>query len=363
MGDNENDIEVELQFKVDLLNKIEEQIMSGNRIDINLNDDIADLCESFDNDYYETGTIKRNFKIDLNQLIEKAKPSNFGLGTETKYDPEVRNSLEIMACDLDPKFIETIKENINLNILVTHYELLPYKLVIYRTGAFFKQHKDTIRDPKHIGTVSCILTDNFHGGVFVIQHGNETKSFHGYDGHSNDYHKWIAIYGDVFHEVTKVTSGTRVSLLFDIYIKEENDTIEHLRSKINSSRASELIDLVNSKFEKNGIVVIGMFHEYSKAQLKAKDLKNTDKCIYEILKQYFNINIEILKYSDARYGDEVYLRNLLDTTGKLTDCYVSCNDSVYENKFFTKAIPYTGNDGGDSENLYLWGGFVITKKI
>jgi hypothetical protein len=353
------DLKTELEAIIQQHSDLESEIFKGDYKEIHVNDEIAKLCEDFDNDYYETGKVKKNYRLDLNQLIAKAKPSNFGLGTKTKYDPNVRNSVEVMASDLDPEFVSKIQENIKLKKLATHYELRPYKLAIYKEGAFFKQHKDTIRDPKHIGTVSCILDSYFSGGSFVMEHSDKTDTI--YSGQNT----WVAIYGDVFHEVEKVTYGTRVSMLFDIYLKEGNDTIEQLRSKINSTQAESLLQLVGSKFSKQcNTVVIGMFHEYSKAQLDAKDLKNTDKCIYEILKQHFKVDLQVLKYYESVYGDDTNEKHILDFTGNLSKAYISFNDYIHEEgtgSIFTRGQPYTGNDGGDSENLYLWGGFVITR--
>jgi len=356
------DLKTELMDKINELNTLESEIFSGNQIEIFMDDEIADICQDFDNDYYETGPIRRNiYNYNLPELIKIAKPSNFGLGTETKYDPNVRNSLEVMASELDPGFVNTIKNEIKIKKLATNYELKPYKLVIYEKGAFFKSHKDTIRDPKHIGTVSCILNSSFYGGEFIVNHNGKKEQFSGTN-------EWIAIYGDVFHEVAPVIHGTRVSLLFDIYLTDaiagNTDAIDILRQNLDKKQNDTLIQKITSKFNNYDTVVIGMFHEYSQAQLDAKDLKNADRCIYEIINKKFNVSLDVLKYKEKRYGDENQNGCILDTSDKFNHCYVSFNSEIYDtSSLFTRGEPYTGNDGGSSENLYVWAGFVITQRV
>ncbi len=355
------DIQTELSDKIAKLCALETEIFSGKNVKINFEDDITSICRGFGDgkNFYETGTIKNNYhSLNINELINKAKPSKFGQGTDTLYDPNVRSSLEIMASELDPVFIEKIKANIVIKKLAPNCELRPYKLVIYQEGCFFTKHKDTIRHPKHIGTVSCVLNKDFSGGYFSIEYGGEKETL-GY----NPNH-WIAIYGDVFHEVTEVTYGTRVSLLFDIYLTEssEEQTIDTLKQNITATQTINLVKAVTEKFNKHKVVVIGMFHEYSKAQLDAKDLKNTDKCIYEILKQHFNVKFEILKYYTSGYGDDAYEKHILDISNKLSKAYISFGEDCCDTEsIFTRAEPHTGNDGGTSENLYLWAVFIVTQ--
>jgi hypothetical protein len=347
--------------KIEKLNQLQTEIFGGTHIDVNVDDKISKICNDLtdNNNYYEEGYIENNYNMSyIKDLLKIAQPSKFGRGTETLYDPNVRNSSEILASEIDPKFIKDIQDCIVIKLLAKKYILKPYKLVIYEKGCFFSSHKDTIRGPKHIGTVSCILDSNYEGGEFTVQHGDKTHSVSGKN-------KWIAIYGDIYHEVTKVTYGTRISFLFDIYLPEEHEDegIEILRSKIDENRVEELLEIINEKFENYTKVVIGMFHEYSKAQLDAKDLKNKDNIMYNILKNNFNVTIEILKHYQSVYEDDVNDSQILDITGKLSDCYVSFNESVYnEGPIFIHGHPHTGNDGGDVDNLYIWGVFILEKK-
>ncbi len=224
----EDDVDIDaLKDSAKQIKELEEKIFEGDHLPVKFNGGIIKLCENLVSDVYEMGPISDNYHIDIEELIKKATASKFGLGTQTVYDPNVRNSLEIMADELDPKFIEKIKKNINIEKLANHCELIPHKLVIYQQGCFFKSHQDTIRNPRHIGTVSCILNSEFEGGNFVMRHNGNVESISCFtsvdeDNYNDDAERrknnyWIAIYGDVFHEVERVTSGIRVSLLFDIH--------------------------------------------------------------------------------------------------------------------------------------------------
>src|SRR5690606_27341187 len=95
----------EIKIKTKEIDKLEEYIWSGKEISIHRDNEIFKLYDQLSDDFYETGKINYNSWINFSDLIKKAKPSNFGLGTETLYDPNVRKSLEIMACELNPGFV------------------------------------------------------------------------------------------------------------------------------------------------------------------------------------------------------------------------------------------------------------------
>ncbi len=364
----------ETQEKIKLINKLKDDIFEGELIDVNFNDDIADCCNKFENYFYENGTIDNSYEMpSLESLMSIATASKFGLGTETLYDDKVRNSFEILADKLDPVFVENISKNIVLNNLAPNYELKPYKLVIYKKGCFFKSHKDTIRDPKHIGTVSCILNSQYSGGEFCINHNDVRHSF-------DDTNIWIGLYGDVFHEVKEVYYGIRISLLFDIYLKDQDHDQKDQKEQKEQIREDKLINNINEKFNTKHYhnssldtyfgmeslidkVVIILNHEYSKIQLNVNCLKQMDKTIYDILIKHFNVSIKHIMFYVEGYHDEIYEQHILDKTGLLKNAYVSCNNIEYNNSIYKHTAPYTGNDGQEEEGLYIHGCFVITKKI
>ena len=70
-------------------------------------------------------------------------------------------------------------------------------------------HRDTVRGDGHIGTLVLILNSEYTGGELEITHSGQTEVVTG-------PYSWVAMYGDCLHKINPVTSGTRVSLIFDI---------------------------------------------------------------------------------------------------------------------------------------------------
>jgi predicted 2-oxoglutarate/Fe(II)-dependent dioxygenase YbiX len=153
-------------------------------------------------------------KLNVPELVAAAAPSPFGRGTETVTDLNVRDSLEISADKLNPSALSAISNHVEAYFRGlcpnTPTHLKPYKLVIYQQGGHFDQHRDTVRGDGHIGTVVVILNSEYTGGELEITHGGKTEVVTGPNN-------WVAMYGDCLHKINPVTSGTRVSLIYDIY--------------------------------------------------------------------------------------------------------------------------------------------------
>ena len=154
--------------------------------------------------------------INLDELIAAATQSPFGRGTETVIDTSVRNSFEINASLLDARALNAISNEFKFNSLAPRLDLTlrPYKLVIYKEGGHFDAHRDTVRGEGHIGTLVVILNSDYTGGELEVTHGDCTEAVTG-------PYNWVAMYGDCLHKINPVTSGTRVSLIYDIYGTEK----------------------------------------------------------------------------------------------------------------------------------------------
>jgi hypothetical protein len=161
------------------------------------------------------------------RLLKQCDPAPFGVGAETHYDAQVRDGGQLRADDedaLDVRGLDLGKSGILADIrraLCPDDRHLPtaelYALNAYGRGGHFVGHKDTPRDPSMFGTLVVCLPVRFRGGRLVLTHDAATKT---YDWQSDGYLakadpcqlEWAAFYGDVDHEVERVTEGTRVTL-------------------------------------------------------------------------------------------------------------------------------------------------------
>jgi predicted 2-oxoglutarate/Fe(II)-dependent dioxygenase YbiX len=153
--------------------------------------------------------------LDLPELLAAAQASAFGKGTEILLDNKVRRSLEIPANQLDGETLKKLVAACNIQSKAQQMngrgvELRPYKLVIYQPGGHFRKHRDAVRGEGHIGTLVVILNSPYTGGELEVTSEGHTHVFTG-------PFRWVAVYGDDMHKINPVTSGTRVSLIYDIY--------------------------------------------------------------------------------------------------------------------------------------------------
>lgn len=52
-----------------------------------------------------------------------------------------------------------------------------YKLNVYSEGGFFKSHRDTPKDDKHIGSLVVCLPSDFKGGELVVRQDGKVEIF------------------------------------------------------------------------------------------------------------------------------------------------------------------------------------------
>ena len=115
-----------------------------------------------------------------------------------------------------------------LSYVITAHDLVkltPYqkiaivceKLLIHQKGYFHyvRPAMPSTKGEGHIGTLVVILNSEYTGGELEVTHGGRTEVVTG-------PYSWVAMYGDCLHKINPVTSGTRVSLIYDIYAAPPN---------------------------------------------------------------------------------------------------------------------------------------------
>ncbi|KAF8530167.1 hypothetical protein BU17DRAFT_36246 [Hysterangium stoloniferum] len=169
-------------------------------------------------------------KID--KLVEACKPSPLGRGKETVHDEDYRKARELSKDDFsitadilsDSGVLESICSLTapvsNDGVVIARLS----KLNVYTSGGFFKAHRDTPRQGRHIGTLLVALPSSYKGGILRAAHEGEEIKFSWEDEISESDHgislPWAFIFSDVEHEVLPVTSGVRISLAFDIFASQ-----------------------------------------------------------------------------------------------------------------------------------------------
>jgi hypothetical protein len=358
---------------------------------------------SRDECFFGSSTVRT---LNTAELIAAATPSCFGRGTDTVLDANVRDSLEISADKLKLTWrtgLSGLEEQLNYYIK----ELCPnrpvlarlYKLVIYQKGGHFDQHRDTVRGDGHIGTVVAILNSEYTGGELEITHGDKTEVVTG-------PYNWVAVYGDCLHKINPVTSGTRVSLIYDIYAREsvkdtstvfeeeddepmERDSFwdKHcyeMVSKCDETKARgvdavAIRDAVAEELQKLDSVVICLQHMYPASQAVPGFLKGADAMLHEVLQDHYEVQVVYCSiYRQApyeRYESEDHVRGRLFSSFEASDATATNTAEAGRTKLVIPSplnpdrildyIPFaehTGNESQAEETVYVVTGLQVRRK-
>ncbi|HEY0252608.1 MAG TPA: hypothetical protein VGC41_13830 [Kofleriaceae bacterium] len=149
-------------------------------------------------------------------LTDRAEPAPFGHAQKTKLDEKVRSTLRVKArgkTQITGLGLEAILEAVEDNLgLTTKLSAALLDVLVYPSGGKFLRHKDTPRTPEQVGTLNVEVPFTHKGGVMKLDDHSAKREV--------DWSKpakqarWLALFGDVDHEIAKVTSGHRITLVY-----------------------------------------------------------------------------------------------------------------------------------------------------
>jgi hypothetical protein len=166
-------------------------------------------------------------ELNVPELIAAAAPSFLD-----------NNTLELLADKLHPSGLRYIKQTVLRHVRRlcpnSPVWLTPRKLVIHQKGTCFDRERDTVRGEGHIGTVVAILNSEYTGGELKIIHRDSMIQVSGCGN-------WVATYGDYRQKLLPVTSGARVSLVYDVSTSgpEGADAAEPAAKRARIDRSSD----------------------------------------------------------------------------------------------------------------------------
>ena len=225
----------------------------------------------------------------IRSLIAAAERAPYGRGTETVVDPAVRDCWQIDATRVDltgrawphsfRKVMDLVATGLGLPAERLGAEL--YKLLVYRRGGFFAEHRDTEKAPGMVATLSLSLPARGAGGELVVRHRGREKVFDLNAGEPSEL-AYAAFYADCLHEVRPLAEGHRVTLVFNLFLDSTGD----------APAAPDYSDLAVpvaeclARWRDQGVtekVVWLLDHEYSEGGLSFRALKNTDAAVAQVL--------------------------------------------------------------------------------
>ena len=241
--------------------------------------------------------------VQVEALADAAERAPFGKGTRTLVDPSVRDCWQIDARDVSlsgrawpgslAKIMEVVAEGLGLPAERLGAEL--YKLLVYRRGGFFAEHRDTEKVAGMVATLSLSLPAAGAGGEIVVRHGDDETT---YDMTADEPSElpFAAFYADCPHEVLPVTEGHRVSLVFNLFLDsagrgpgapDYSNLVAPVAECLAEWRAESVDqDSEEQDSEETGNKIVWLLeHEYSEDGLSFATLKNTDAAVAGVFQE------------------------------------------------------------------------------
>ncbi|KAK7046440.1 Fe2OG dioxygenase domain-containing protein [Favolaschia claudopus] len=221
---------------------------------------------------------------ELQDLANACQKATFGLNQADVLDETYRKAgkmdLDKFASRLDilsSGLLAAIKNNIlQGRDDEDRKTLIPelYKLNVYGPGSFFKAHKDTPRGDDMIGSLVVVFPTAHEGGALTLEHNGTSWTFDSAAEITSANHAssvaYVAFYSDVTHSVETVKSGYRVTLTYNLFLKDEDSTNGEAVQRVTPSHDPDLLFektlralLAHPAFlAKGGFLAFGLSHQY-----------------------------------------------------------------------------------------------------
>ncbi|KAJ3554333.1 hypothetical protein NP233_g12442 [Leucocoprinus birnbaumii] len=167
-------------------------------------------------------------QADIDALVDACEPAPFGRGPESVLDDTYRKALKLdetlFAWRFNPdsgNFIAQLAQRLcPWDTLGKGFRAEATKLNIYSEGGFFKAHQDTPRSETMFGSLVFTFDTPHTGGNLVLRHRTRSLKFDAPSllaSEPSPSVAYVAFYSDVEHEVLKVTSGSRITITYNLY--------------------------------------------------------------------------------------------------------------------------------------------------
>lgn len=232
--------------------------------------------------------------MQMDSLIAAAEQAPYGRGAETLVDTNVRRTWQIDATQvkLGGRHWQDTLNNIVMKAAAGLGVTEPvsaefYKLLVYDTGSFFISHRDTEKASGMFATLVIVLPSHYTGGELVIRHHDHEACL---DLRSEDPAEiaFAAFYADCLHEVHPITSGCRLTLIYNLLrpakgIMPTPPDYSGQRSAIVALLKQWEANKQNSDDQSPEKLVCLLEHAYTPAELAFDTLKGADVSVAEVL--------------------------------------------------------------------------------
>ncbi len=221
------------------------------------------------------------------RLVAVAERAPFGRGQATLVDATVRHSwqisperVRISGKGWKAALDEVLARAVSGLGVSDDVEAQFYKLLVYETGGFFVDHRDTEKSAGMFATLTIALPSRSTGGELVVRHaGREARI----DMMSDDpaEARFAAFYADCVHEVRPVESGCRLTLVYNLVRKGPGKAPDPPRHNREEKKLTDLLgawarDAADPEAHSPPKLVYPLSHAYTPAEIAFASLKGAD---------------------------------------------------------------------------------------
>jgi len=153
-------------------------------------------------------------------LIARSERAPYGDSEGTRYDDAVRSTLRLKtrgATEITGMDVAGICRHLEAafatdrQIVATLHDIL-----VYPVGGKFARHKDTPASFDQLGSLVIDVPSPHEGGSLMLDDGTDNAQIDWSGTIGSDELRWVAIYGDVDHEIAPVVRGARITIVYSL---------------------------------------------------------------------------------------------------------------------------------------------------
>jgi hypothetical protein len=227
--------------------------------------------------------------VQAEQLVAIAEAAPYGRGEETVVDREVRKTWQFDPAKVRiggrhwEKTLAGLVAEIALGLGVSEPVAADfYKLLVYDTGSFFVDHRDTEKAPGMFATMVLVLPSTHSGGELVMKHLGREMVLDPRPEEPSEI-GFAAFYADCVHEVRPVKTGYRLALVYNLRFVGKGFPLKAPDYRAEHGRVVELLRSWANAEDEPDKLILPLEHAYTPAELSFSALKGADAGVASVL--------------------------------------------------------------------------------
>lgn len=227
--------------------------------------------------------------VQAKQLVAVAESAPYGRGAETVVDRDVRRTWQIDSSKVRiggrhwertiAGLVTAAAEGLGVSEPVAADF---YKLLVYDTGSFFVDHRDTEKIPGMFATMLLVLPSIHHGGELIVKHLDREVVLDLRPEEPSEI-GFAAFYSDCVHEVRPIIAGYRLTLVYNLRFLGERRPLKSPDYRAEQRRVVELLRGWADAEDEPDKLILSLEHAYTPAELSFGALKGADAGVASVL--------------------------------------------------------------------------------